>query len=173
MKLKKISVKIIGYIMNILILIVSIIIIIGLYYLVQLKVLNKDYANMFGYTFFQVATGSMSPTIEIGDVVIVKLTEDINPNDIIVYKEENNFITHRLIEIQENTLITRGDANNTEDKPVEKNKMLGKVQLIMPKLGKWRDILLQPEIIIGIILVISLFGVTFVYTSKSEEKNDQ
>ena len=87
----------IGIILNILIVLVTIFIIIGIYYLFQIKILNKGYANLFGYTFFQVATGSMSDTIEIGDVIIVRITKEIEENYIIVYKEEENYITHRLI----------------------------------------------------------------------------
>lgn len=172
MKLKKILLKIINCIINILILIISLIILIGIYYLFQLQVLKNNYANIFGYTFFQVATGSMSPTIEIGDVVMVKITDNVEKNDIIVYEDEKNYITHRLIDIKDDSLITSGDANNTDDKPVNKDKLLGKVKLIIPKLGIWREILLQPEIMLGIISVILLFGITFVYTSNSEEKNE-
>lgn len=172
MKLKKILLKVINYIINILIIIISLIILIGIYYLFQLQVLKYDYANIFGYTFFQVATGSMSPTIEIGDVVIVKITDNVEKNDIIVYEEEKNYITHRLIDIKEENFITSGDANNTDDKPVNKDKLLGRVELIIPKIGVWRNILMQPEIILGVISVISLFGIAFVYTSNSEEKNE-
>ena len=39
---------IIGQILNILLFIVSILIIIGVYYIVQIKVLKNDYSNLFG-----------------------------------------------------------------------------------------------------------------------------
>ena len=87
--------KIISGILNVLLTIVTIIIIIGMYYIYQLKIEKNDYANLFGYTFFEVATGSMSPTMEIGDVVIVKITKQVEPNDIIVYIDGENIITHR------------------------------------------------------------------------------
>ena len=57
----------------------------------QNSIFNNSYANIFGYTFFEVATGSMSNTIEIGDVVIVKITKEVQENEIIVYSEDNNF----------------------------------------------------------------------------------
>ena len=34
----------------------------------QLKVFDKDYVNFFGYTIFQVITGSMEDTIKINDI---------------------------------------------------------------------------------------------------------
>lgn len=139
--------KIIGTILNILISIVMIIMLFGIYYIVQIKFQNKEYANMFGYTFFEVATGSMSPTIEIGDIVIVKVTKDISQNDIIVYKDGKDFITHRLINIKRNELITKGDANNSEDKSITLEQVLGQVIYTIPKVGIWRKILLTPQII--------------------------
>jgi len=173
MSIKKIINKLIGYILDFLIIIVSIIIMVGIYYIAQIKILNNEYANIFGYTFFEVATGSMFPTIEIGDVVIVKITKDVEENDIIVYKEGKNFITHRLVESKDNTLIAKGDANNSEDKPIHKDAILGQVIQIIPKIGIWRKVILAPEIIGLTITVIIIFGITFVYTSKSEDEDDK
>ena len=153
----------IGIILNILIVLVTIFIIIGIYYLFQIKILNKGYANLFGYTFFQVATGSMSDTIEIGDVIIVRITKEIEENDIIVYKEEENYITNRLILKNGEELIAKGDANNSEDKPIKLEQVLGKVEIIIPKIGMWRDIIMTPEIIGLIIVVIVLLSFVFFY----------
>ena len=127
---------------------------------------------MFGYTFFEVATGSMADTINIGDVVVVKVNDEVKENDIIVYKEENSFITHRIIKIDGQNLITRGDANNSEDKPIKSSQILGKVIYTIPKIGIWRKILASPEILGMIIVVIILLGIIFMYTSKSEDEND-
>lgn len=172
-KAKKVVNKIIGIVLNILLIIVTLIILVGIYYLVQIKVFNNDYANIFGYTFFEVATGSMANTIEIGDVVIVELTKDVRKNDIIVYKEEENFITHRLIEIDENgEFITKGDANNTEDKPVNETQVLGKVTYIIPKLGIWRKAILSPQVLILIASLIILLGIAFKITTNTEEKDE-
>lgn len=168
--------KIISFILNILLFIVTIIIIIGFYYIYQIKVVKNEYANLFGYTFFEVATASMYPTIEIGDVVIVKITKEIEQNDIIVYTEGKSIITHRLIEKKDNELIAKGDANNSEDKPIQEDMVLGKVVKIIPKLGTWRKIFISPEIVGLIIVLLTLFGATFVYSSnskKEEEKNEK
>ena len=172
-KAKKVINKIVGIVLNILLIIVTLIILVGIYYLVQIKVFNNDYANIFGYTFFEVATGSMADTIEIGDVVIVELTKDVRKNDIIVYKEEENFITHRLIDINENgEFITKGDANNTEDKPVNETQVLGKVTYIIPKLGIWRKAILSPQVLILIASLIILLGIAFKITTNTEEKDE-
>lgn len=169
-KTKKINM--LGCILNILITVVVVITIIGLYYMVQVKILNKDYANIFGYTFFEVATGSMADTINIGDIVVVKINESFEENDIIVYKEENSFITHRVIKIDGQNLITRGDANNSEDKPIKSDQILGKVIYVIPKIGIWRNILASPEILGMIIVFIILLGVVLMLTSKTEKEKE-
>lgn len=172
-KVKKIINKIAGITLNILLIFVSLLIIIGIYYLFQIKILNNPYANIFGYTFFEVATGSMADTIEIGDVVVVKITKDIQENDIIVYQEEENFITHRLIKINEKgEWITKGDANNTEDSPIQETQVLGKVIQVIPKLGVWRRAILSPQVCILVITLIILLGVALRITNSTEEKNE-
>lgn len=164
------KINMLGCILNILITVVVVITIIGLYYMAQVKILNKDYANIFGYTFFEVATGSMASTINIGDIVVVKVNETFKENDIIVYKEENSFITHRVIKIDGQDLITRGDANNSEDKPIKSDQILGKVIYVIPKIGIWRKVLASPEILGMIIIFIILLGVVLMLTSKTEKE---
>ncbi len=158
--------KIIGYILNILLIIITLLILVGIYYIIQIKILKNDFANLCGYTFFEVATGSMENTINIGDVVIVNLTKDVNENDIIVYKDDNNFITHRLIKKQADKLITRGDANNSEDKPINEDQILGKVIYIVPKMGIFRKIFISKEILGLVIAILILLGILFVYEAK-------
>lgn len=156
--MKKLS-KILGYILNILIILVTIIIILAIYYFVQIKIANKPYANIFGYTFFEVATGSMEPTIDVGDVIIVKITNEVNENDIIVCNKDNAFITHRLIKIEEDNFITKGDANNTEDEPMQKSDLIGKVVNIIPDFSLWRKIIFTPQVIIPIFIMLILLRI--------------
>lgn len=165
--------KVISFILNVLLTIITIVIIIGAYYMYQVKIQKKDYANLFGYSLFEVATGSMLPTIKIGDVVIVKITNEVDVNDIIVYIDEDNIITHRLIEKDGEKIITRGDANNSEDKPIEENMIIGEVVKIIPQLGTWQNILSSPEVLTLIIILIIILSIIYIYTSKSEENDDK
>ena len=115
----------------------------------------------------------MYPTMEIGDVVVVKIKKEIEQNDIIVYKDGESIITHRLIEKNNKELIAKGDANNSEDKPITEDMVLGKVVKILPKIGIWRKIFTSPEVVFLIILLIIIFSITFIHTSESEEKNEK
>ena len=56
-------------IMNIIIILLSIIAIIVIWGFVQLNVQKKEYIDIFGYSLFSTETGSMSPTMEKGDII--------------------------------------------------------------------------------------------------------
>ena len=99
-----------------------------LYIGLVINILHKDYVNIFGYTYFVVASGSMQDTIDVDDIIIVKVSKDIKVNDIVTYKDEDNkMITHRVVEIDKDKIITKGDANNVADSPISKNQIIGKV----------------------------------------------
>ena len=95
----KIFEKIAHIILNIIIAIVFLIVIIVGYNYIQIQLMNKDYANFFGYTVFEVKTGSMAKTLNVYDVILVKITKDVKENDIITFKKDDELITHRIMEI--------------------------------------------------------------------------
>ena len=163
--------KFIGLALNILILFVVLLLMLAGIYFFQTKVEKKDYANIFGYTIFEVITGSMAETINIGDVIIVELSNDIKENDIIVFKENESFITHRLIEIKDNNLITKGDANNSIDKEIVKEAVIGKVVNKISNVSIWREVLSSKEVIISIFITIVLSG--FLFHNYDSKRNVQ
>ena len=85
--------------------------------------------NIFGYTTFINTGTSMYPNIDINDLLIVKKEDNYYVNDIITYINDENIITtHRIIEIDNNTYITKGDSNNFIDGyHVKNNDIYGKV----------------------------------------------
>ncbi len=165
MKKLKIVSKIFFSVITIALLLVVVMVV---YNFFQISVLNKKYSNLFGYTFFEVTTGSMSNTIEINDVVIVKITKDIKKNDIITYLNDEEIITHRVVEQNDEQIITKGDANNDLDKPIQRDMVLGKVVKTIPRLGIWFKVFTDIKVILSIIITIILFGLTL--SSKREGK---
>ena len=115
--------KLLKLFFNIIIIFLVLVVIVVAYNFVQINLLNNQYVNLFGYTFFETTTGSMAPTIEISDLIIVKISKDVKVNDIISFIEDNEIITHRVIEEKNNMFITKGDANTGEDRPIEKNSI--------------------------------------------------
>lgn len=150
--------------LDFLIVILGIIILINVYSCIQIKILNKSYSSFFGYSAFEVKTGSMKPTISPSDVIIVKSEKNPNVNDIITYKNKNDFITHRVVEKSDNNYITKGDANNTRDGAITSDEIVGKVAHVLPKFGIIRKTILNPFVILT--LIIATFAVHTLFNKK-------
>ena len=96
------------------------------------------------YPIAAITSGSMWPTLKKNDLVLIKGIqgkEDIKKGDIVVYINPKGFTIHRVIELRENTLVTKGDANNVADAPVKYKEIIGKALtykgkiIKLPKLG--------------------------------------
>ncbi|MDD4795667.1 MAG: S24 family peptidase [Bacilli bacterium] len=148
--------KTINLSLNILIGLFSIILLISIYTGVQIRLLNHDYANFFGYSMFEVQTDSMEETISAGDWIIVKLNSKIKLNDIITFKVNDDYITHRVVEIHSGTYITMGDANSGKDDPVDQSQVVGKVTKTLPGFGIFRKTLFNPAVLVMLIIILYL-----------------
>ena len=128
--------------------------------------------SIFGFRMFRVSSGSMEPTLAVGDVIIVQKTspEDIHAGDIITYRAEEgimagNPITHRVIEepVQVNgvwVFQTKGDAvGATPDPQIRDSQLMGKYLRTLPIVTKIYAFFLTPYGLITLIAVILvLFG---------------
>ena len=96
-----------------------------------------------------VVTASMEPTIKSNEMIIIKEQNQYNKGDIVTYKNSHNeLITHRILNIKEDTVITQGDNNTNIDEPIKKSDIQGKVILHSSILGFIYLKLLKPFIII-------------------------
>ncbi len=135
---------------------------------------NKLYPNYFGYTFFEVASGSMKPTLDINDVIAVKFgNKNIEKDDIIAFTDGESVITHRVVYIDGDSVIVKGDNNNTVDKPIKIDQIIGPVVKIFPHLGLWKKVLTDPKIIIALFVTLLLFDFALSYNKKDEQKIDE
>ena len=155
--------KIFQIFIDFLVFIISILILFSLYNIISIKILNKPYTNLFCFSIFEIATGSMEPTLNVKDMVIVKITKDIKVNDIITYEEDDNLITHRVIDIKNDTITTKGDANNSLDVKVPKEKIVGKIVFVIKKGGIIREIFITPKVIISITITLILISLCLSY----------
>ena len=98
-----------------------------------------------GYAPLIVLTGSMEPEIMSGDLIIVKQIEvgDVQVGDVIAFFDPDGngttIVTHRVVEIvdgNELSFRTRGDANNTDDRlPVPAKDLVGVYRTRIPGMG--------------------------------------
>lgn len=131
-----------------------------------LNVFSALKLSFFGYRLFQVQTGSMEPKIKVNDLIIIKKKNNYKKNDVVTFIDENNnYVTHRIIKINKNKIITKGDANNTEDMPINKNNIIGKV------IFKFRFInlinkLLRNYIVLTAIFIVCVLAVILIPSKK-------
>ncbi len=142
------------------------------YTCLEISILKKPYANLFGYTLLVVKTGSMENTIKINDLVIVKIeNNDLKENDIISYSEDKYIITHRITKIENGKITTKGDNNNAEDDPISRSDVIGKVIKIIPSVGIWERVFKTRAVLISIIVTVILFIISLSIKTEGE-KND-
>lgn len=120
--------------------------------------------GVFGNYVFKVASGSMVPTIKVGDYILVKKTDEYKKGDIITYTTKENNITHRIIKINDDgTIVTKGDANNTEDKAIKKSQVVG---VYKRKLKVFKIFIDNFIYITGVLLIIYLSSLVVHFMKK-------
>ncbi|MBQ7410810.1 MAG: signal peptidase I [Clostridia bacterium] len=120
------------------------------------KFVEKEYpVKLFGFSFLCVTTGSMEPTIDSGELIIIREKDKYLENDIVTYLDDDGFlITHRIVNINEGKLITKGDNNNLNDPEVQMENIQGKVILHSKLLGFFVIYILKPLIFIYVIILL-------------------
>ena len=108
----------------------------NLYLFAAKNILKKEAPTFLRYSASVVLTGSMSGAIEPNDLIITKKQADYNTGDIITFYAEGSTVTHRIVKTSADGYYTKGDANNTADRlPTNKAQVVGKVVLVIPKIG--------------------------------------
>lgn len=89
-----------------------------------------------GYASFIVAGGSMEPTISRGSLVYAHETNDYRPGDVITFTNNEQILTHRIVNETGDGFVTRGDANHAVDEwRVTESDIIGEVILVVPFYG--------------------------------------
>lgn len=104
------------------------------------------FSNLFRYWIAVVGTGSMKPTINVGDIIIIDKKVSKEPNklhigDILVFEEKNVIYTHRIIDIENDNgnykITTKGDrkGNAVDSWVVTNNEIIGVVKFKISYVG--------------------------------------
>lgn len=152
--------KIIKLIVDIITCILIALVVLYLVFAVYNKFINKDGKFLIGkYYIFQIATESMEHELVAGDYIVVEKTDNYKVGDIITYREDSYYITHRINQMDENKIITKGDANNSSDSPISRDKIVGKFlfkERILTFLTKYKVLVLA--ILVAMIILESAFS---------------
>ena len=101
-------------------------------------------SGYFHYHAVAIASGSMRPNINKGDVVVIEKLDgkfdNLKVGQVVAYKYGNIIIVHRLVDIvkveDEYYFYTKGDANTDIDNyPIRESMMIGIVNIRVPYVG--------------------------------------
>lgn len=144
--------------------------------------------NFFGYRVYVVASGSMIPTYNIGDTLLIKEMDasSIKKGDAVTYIGDDDgidgmIITHQVqkVEIGEDGKYyfhTKGVANNIEDPIVSEEQVLGKVVyrfFLLSFIGRitTSKLLLFCFIAIPIAILIAIEIIKLIYKKDDEDED--
>jgi signal peptidase len=101
--------------------------------------------SAFGYGSFTVLSGSMMPTLHVGDVVIEQRVRPLSARvgDVVTFRDpehQDRLYTHRVVAMaavgSDVSFVTRGDANTGVEKwTVPAGGTIGRVEYRIPYLG--------------------------------------
>ena len=133
--------------------------------------------NVFGKSLLRVVTGSMEPSIHVGDYILVEKTDtnSLSEGDIISFYSEQSdisgmLVTHRIVSRNEDgSYITKGDANSVSDTvsvPQENivGKYTGKARFFI-----WLDSFINLRKLLLLLVVIPMMFIAL-YEAKTVAK---
>ena len=156
---------------------------------------NGGTPEIFGYSVQRIISGSMEPTLQVGDIILCKKVTDpseVKVDDIITFRGnsdfEYNYVTHRVVAPPEKNingeyvLTTKGDANNIVDKEISFSSVHSKFIRKIDFLNSLYELFLSPWgllIFIAALIIIffdELLTVVKVFTGNykdDEEEEDE
>lgn len=123
--------------------------------------------SWLGREFMLVTSGSMSPTLSPGDIVVVRTDrspgEPVDVGEVITFRPRRGgtAVTHRVVAVRaesggETSYVTRGDANDGPDRTaVSKSELIGPVESVLPA-GRLLTAMTEPRTAVPVVLAVVL-----------------
>lgn len=106
------------------------------------------------YRAYVVTSGSMEPAIKTGSIIITKAKPYYKIGDIVTFKNAGNTVTHRIVDINLETITTQGDANDSPDlSTTPRENIIGGRFLVVPYVGWVIDFAKTPRGFVAMIVI--------------------
>ncbi len=134
--------------------------------------INGNAPSLFGYSILRISSGSMSPELNVGDVILSKNTDDpaeVKVDDVITYKGESGeidgrHVTHKVIAAPHDdgsgkiVLQTKGIANEIADAEISFDQVESIMVCKLSFIDTLYNMFLSPwGLIIFILLILLIF----------------
>lgn len=112
--------------------------------------LVEEVARASGKVHLKVTGASMVPTLWPGDLLTVRSCDpsDLPPDSIVVFRQKQRLIVHRLMHKSGDRIVTRGDARPCLDEPISAAEIVGRVENVMrngrpvdPRPSPWQRVM--------------------------------
>jgi signal peptidase I len=116
-----------------------------------------------GYDVLIVRGGSMEPAIPAGGVEIIdRGARTPTVGDVVAFRENGSIVTHRVVGFEEGLMVTRGDANQTDDGMRRRPQdVVGTVVADVPYVGRMLYVVQQPLVFL---LLLGLTGGVLIWS---------
>ena len=135
------------------------------------KLVGNPMPMPFGYGWAVVLSGSMEPSIQVGDLIIVSENAPYAVGDTVVYQNGSMLVVHRVTAIDGDMITAKGDANDTADRPINRNAVKGAVVAVVPKVGILVNLAKTPAGTIA--LIAAAFAMVELPYRKEKQKDDE
>ena len=119
------------------------------------------------YNMYLVRSGSMKPEINVGDMIITgpvggSLNGQVNPGVVVTYERGEELVTHRVLSVSGDRLVTKGDAvEDTDASPVTLSSVSGVYLFKIPQAGYLSDFMQTKVGWLSMIIIPAMLLVTF------------
>ena len=107
----------------------------------------------FGFGMTVVLSGSMEPELSVDDLLIVAPADTYEVGDVVVFQTQRTAVVHRIVAINGEEVITRGDANSSDDEPITLQHIKGRVVCAIPFVGLIVNLIKTP---VGTVILLGL-----------------
>lgn len=109
---------------------------------------------------YVVLSGSMTPTLRVGDVVFVESGAPQVGDVITFHAPSGSLVTHRVVEVRDASFVTKGDANSANDpREVPADQVVGKLAFKIPA---WGLIGMFARTTVGYVVLVLVPGIALI-----------
>lgn len=157
--------KVVYYLGNSLLALLVVLLVVYGWAFLEVKLLLKSQPELFGYAFFRQDDGSLSPTFESSDIIIVQKDAPYAEGDIILYfdGEDSQYKAQRIVQISSDMITTKCESCAVNNDPIKTDNVVGKAVAKIAYMGavvnffKEKAVLITIGVVGAIFLVISQY----------------